>query len=142
MPLEVRDAGVWKPVLGIEVRDAGVWKTVQEAWVRDGGTWKLFFSNAFTVDAPPIYNSRVGTGVVSGSTTVFVSGGVPPYQYTFSRQFGATFSSSHSGPSSPTLTLSTTVPAGNSAIGTWRVTVLDGASNSIFADFPVELEAF
>jgi hypothetical protein len=103
MPLEVRDAGVWKPVLGIEVRDAGVWKTVQEAWVRDGGTWKLFFSNAFTVDAPPIYNSRVGTGVVSGSTTVFVSGGVPPYQYTFSRQFGATFSSSHVQPDADAL---------------------------------------
>jgi hypothetical protein len=100
-----------------------------------------------SASCPDVNASRAtnNTGLVSGSTSVSVSGGVAPYSFSWVKNsgtgnFGAVAINS-STTQNPTFTRSAAAP-GSGAAGTYTCTINDSSSRSTTVTINVELDGY
>ena len=103
MTLKVRDIDkTLRAITGFKVRDTGgVLRTIQTGKVRDtGGTLRTFWSGmAVTINPDVDFAQTVGTftfpiTIESGDYTAVVTGGTPPYSYSWVQVTGSGISGS------------------------------------------------
>lgn len=84
MALQIRAGGVWKTAIPY-VKVGGTWKVVTEVWTKVAGVWKLA---SFSASAAPLsqFDTSAGGGKTFSAVAVTVTGGVAPYNYSWSVQ--------------------------------------------------------
>src|SRR5690606_22095433 len=141
--MRVLDNGTLRTITGGWVKQAGILRRLKTMKVKDGDTLRLVgkFASPLSASLPEFTStgevSPPSPQVVSAQATVIVTGGFPPFSYSWVRVSGNSFTIG--SPSGATTTFSAPLIAPSALSGLYRVTVTDALGDTATAETTVSL---